>query len=424
MFIDQAVIRVKSGKGGDGVVHFRREKYVPRGGPDGGDGGNGADVILEVKKGLNTLFPFKYKKEFVAKDGGNGAGKNCTGKTAPPLIISVPAGTMVYDNDSNILLGDLVQVGQQLTICKGGRGGRGNARFASASNQVPRIAEKGEPSEERVIRLELKLIADIGIVGLPNAGKSTLLAKLTRATPKIAPYPFTTLEPQLGVCEVDDNTTLVLADIPGLIEGAHRGVGLGHEFLRHIQRTRVLIHVLDGNAENPLLDFAQINSELSLFDHQLSQKPQIIALNKIDLPDVKERIEKIQKAFNKKKLTIFPISALNGENVQQLIYTAANILKTEKEKQVEITQDEESIPVYRYEEKAKDFTVHKESNGWRIKSKSIERAAAMTYWEYDQSVRRFQRLLATLGVDDALRDGGIRNGETVFINDFEFEWQE
>jgi GTP-binding protein len=260
MFIDEAIILVKSGKGGDGAVHFRREKYVPRGGPDGGDGGRGGDIVLEVVPTLNTLYEFRHESQFRALDGANGARQKMTGKSASELVIKVPPGTIIYDTQTNELVGDLIEAGQRLLVCKGGRGGRGNQHFATPSQQVPRIAEKGEPGQEKKLRLELKLIADIGIVGVPNTGKSTFLAAVTNATPKIASYPFTTLEPNLGVAHLDEDTTLVLADIPGLIEGAHLGVGLGHDFLRHIQRTRVLIHLLDGLAEDPLLDLAQINS--------------------------------------------------------------------------------------------------------------------------------------------------------------------
>ena len=289
MFIDQAKIYVRSGKGGDGAVHFRREKYVPRGGPDGGDGGKGGDVILEVVPTLNTLSAFRRQTKFLAPDGAKGAKQNMTGRSAEDLVIPIPPGTVVFDDDNGEVLGDMVEHGQRLTVAKGGRGGRGNARFASSVNQVPRLAERGEPGQEHNLRLELKLIADIGIVGVPNAGKSTFLSAVTNAKPKIAPYPFTTLEPNLGVAVLDDEITLVLADIPGLIEGAHQGIGLGHDFLRHIQRTRVLIHLLDGMAEDPISDFAQINSELALFDPLLALKPQIVAFNKMDLPDVQAR---------------------------------------------------------------------------------------------------------------------------------------
>ena len=289
MFIDEVTIEVSSGKGGDGSVHFRREKYVPFGGPDGGDGGRGGDVVLVVKPTLNTLSHFHHQTKFRAQDGSPGAKQNMTGASGQDLVLEAPPGTLVYDAVSGETLGDLTEAGQTLRVAKGGRGGKGNARYATATNQAPRIGERGEPGQTVSLRLELKLIADVGIVGVPNAGKSTLLAAVTRAKPKIGVYPFTTLEPNLGVAELDADTVLVLADIPGLIEGAHRGLGIGHNFLRHIQRTRVLIHLLDGMAEDPLLDFAQINSELALFDPNLKRKPQIVAFNKMDLPDVQER---------------------------------------------------------------------------------------------------------------------------------------
>ena len=308
MFIDEAILLVKSGNGGDGMVHFRREKYIPRGGPDGGDGGRGGDVIIRVSPQLNTLYQFHHKQKFIAEDGKKGAKCNRTGHSADDLVINVPPGTVIKSVDSGQIIADLVEDNQEILICKGGRGGRGNARFANSRDQAPRLAERGEPGQELMINLELKLIADIGIIGAPNAGKSTLLAALTNAKPKIADYPFTTLEPNLGVASVDHETVLVLADIPGLIEGAHRGTGLGFEFLRHIQRTRVLVHLLDGLAENTILDYAQINSELSLFDPDLAKKPQIVAVNKMDLPDVKNRWKVIESEFKKKG--IFPYLSL------------------------------------------------------------------------------------------------------------------
>ncbi len=303
MFIDEAILLVKSGNGGDGMVHFRREKYIPRGGPDGGDGGRGGDVIIRVSPQLNTLYQFHHKQKFIAEDGKKGAKSNRTGHSADDLVINVPPGTVIKSVDSGQIIADLVEDNQEILICKGGRGGRGNARFANSRDQAPRLAERGEPGQELMINLELKLIADIGIIGVPNAGKSTLLAALTNAKPKIADYPFTTLEPNLGVASVDHETVLVLADIPGLIEGAHLGTGLGFEFLRHIQRTRVLVHLLDGLAENTILDYAQINSELSLFDPDLAKKPQIVAVNKMDLPDVKNRWKVIESEFKKKGIS-------------------------------------------------------------------------------------------------------------------------
>ncbi|MCC6261811.1 MAG: GTPase ObgE, partial [Anaerolineales bacterium] len=304
MFIDQVNIHVKSGKGGDGMVHFRREKYEPRGGPDGGDGGKGGDLIFQVKSTLNTLSAFRPNQKFGAEDGKGGGSSQMTGRGGKDLIIYVPPGTVIYDAETGALLGDLTQANQQLLVCKGGRGGRGNQHFATARNQAPRTAERGEPHEEKLIRLELKLIADIGIIGLPNAGKSTLLSALTNAKPKIGDYPFTTLEPNLGVAKIDDDTTIVMADIPGLIEGAAEGAGLGHDFLRHIQRTRVLIHMIDGLSEDPLADFSQINTELALFDAKLGSKPQVVVINKIDQPDVQARLPEIQASFKKKKVEI------------------------------------------------------------------------------------------------------------------------
>jgi GTP-binding protein len=427
MFIDQVEIHVKSGKGGDGVVHFRKEKYVSKGGPDGGDGGRGGDVILEVRPTLNTL-NFRNKERFVADDGRPGAKQNMSGRSAEDLIIPVPPGTVVYelpgegaDGGNPSLLGDLTQPGQQLTVCKGGRGGRGNARFKSSTNQVPRIAEKGEPAEEKRLKLELKLIADIGLVGVPNAGKSTLLTALTNAQPKIAPYPFTTLEPNLGVAHIDEDTTVVLADIPGLIEGASQGAGLGHEFLRHIQRTRVLVHLLDGLSPDPLADFSQINSELALFDPNLTKKPQIVALNKIDQPEVQERLPAIKKELKKREVTLMTISALARTNVRELLLKAAGLLAdTPLLEEIELP-----MPVYRPEEDPREFSISREDDAsWRVSGKAIERAAAMTYWEHYGSVRRFQKLMAVLGVEEGLRKAGIEEGETVKIGEFELEWQD
>jgi len=419
MFIDQVEIYVRSGKGGDGAVHFRREKYVPRGGPDGGDGGKGGDVIFEVHPTLNTLSAFRHNTRFLAEAGGNGARQNMTGKSGEDLVIPVPPGTLIYERDSGVLLGDLVEPGQRLVVAQGGRGGRGNSHFVSSVHQAPRLAERGAPAEERYLRLELKLIADIGIVGAPNAGKSTFLAAVTNARPKIASYPFTTLEPNLGVAELDEETSLILADIPGLIEGAHLGIGLGHDFLRHIQRTRVLIHLLDGLAEDPLLDFAQINSELALFDPRLAEKPQVVALNKIDLPEAQERWPAIQSALKQRGYEAFAISAVTGMNVRPVLYKAAQLLK-----EAPPLEEEEVLPVYRPDEDPNEFRIDREQDGWRIRGIAIERAAAMTYWGEMQSIRRFQRILERVGIDQALRDAGVQPGDTVYIGEYELEWNE
>lgn len=420
MFIDEAKIIVRSGKGGNGMVHFHREKYVTRGGPDGGDGGRGGDVILEVKPTMNTLSAFRYTSKFIANDGKNGGVNNMTGKSADKLMVMVPPGTIVRDDSSGDLLGDLVEPGQQLVVCKGGRGGRGNPHFATSRIQAPRTAEKGEPGEEKILRLELKLIADVGIVGVPNAGKSSLLASVTNAKPKIADYPFTTLEPNLGVAELDMDHILVLADIPGLIEGAHQGVGLGFSFLRHVQRTRVLIHLLDGLSEDPIADFAQINSEMALFDAQLAQKPQLVALNKIDLPDVQARWPEIQRILEEKGYQPMAISAVAHTQVRELLWKASELLKTAPVLESEPVE----LPVYRPAEDPNSFTIERSTEGWQVRGAAVERAAAMTYWEYDGSVRRFQRLMATLGIEDELRKAGVQEGETVFIGDYELEWQD
>lgn len=419
MFIDEAQIFVSSGKGGDGAVHFRREKYVPRGGPDGGDGGRGGDVVLKVKHTLNTLSSFQFNQKFLASPGGNGAKQKMTGRSANTLYIFVPPGTLVYDADTGELLGDLVEREQELLICKGGRGGRGNVHFVSSRHQVPKTGEKGEPGEEKKLRMELKLIADVGIVGVPNAGKSSFLAAVTNATPKIADYPFTTLEPNLGVVNLDLDNSLVLADIPGLIEGAHMGAGLGDAFLRHIQRTKVLIHIIDGLSEDPIADFTQINSEMALFDPMLKQKSQLVVFNKMDIPEVQEKWPEMKKTLESKGYQPMAISAMIRQDLQPVLWKALELVQTAPEPEVS-----EKIPVYRPEEDPEDFHIEVVEGGFRVIGKAIERAAKMTYWEHEGSLRRFQRLMETLGVEDALRDMGIEEGQSVFIDDYELEWQD
>jgi len=419
MFIDEAKIFVTSGKGGDGAVHFRREKYVPRGGPDGGDGGRGGDVVLRVKHTMNTLHSFQFNQKFLASPGGNGAKQKMTGRSANTLYIDVPPGTLVYDDETGELLGDLVERDQELTICKGGRGGKGNVHFVSARHQVPRVGEKGEPGEEKSLRLELKLIADVGIVGVPNAGKSSFLAAVTNATPKIADYPFTTLEPNLGVVNLDMDNSLVLADIPGLIEGAHLGAGLGDAFLRHIQRTRVLIHLLDGLSEDPIADFSQINSEMALFDPALKQKSQLVIFNKMDVPEAQEKWPKVKKTLESKGYQPMAISALIHQDLQPVLWKVLELVQ--KAPEPEVT---EKMPIYRPEEDPNEFLIEVEEGGFRVIGKAIQRAAKMTYWEHEGSLRRFQKLLEALGVEAALRDMGIEEGQSVFIEDYELEWQD
>jgi GTP-binding protein len=402
------------------MIHFHREKFVPRGGPDGGDGGRGGDVVLEVSPTLNTLSLFRHRSQFMAPDGEKGGPNNMTGRSAETLVVLVPPGTIVRDADTGELLGDLVESHQRLLVCKGGRGGRGNPHFANSRIQAPRTGEKGEPGQEKNLALELKLIADVGIVGVPNAGKSSLLASVTRATPKIADYPFTTIDPNLGVAELDLDTSLVLADIPGLIEGAHQGVGLGFSFLKHIVRTRVLIHVLDGMSDDPIADFSQINSEMALFDPQLGKKPQIVAFNKMDLPDAQERWPQVKQFLEEKGYETLPISAAAHTNVKELLWKAADLLKNAPP----IEEPAASLPVYKPVEDPRAFTVEKTEDGWQVHGRSIERAAEMTYWDAEGSVRRFQKIMVTLGVEDALRKAGVQEGDTVFIGDYELEWQD
>ncbi len=428
MFYDEAVITVKGGRGGDGAMSFRREAYVPRGGPDGGNGGKGGDVILVVNPHLNTLLRFQHQRHFVAEDGRPGGGKNMTGRSGKPCRVEVPPGTVVYDADTGALLGDLVSPGQRLVVARGGRGGRGNAAFATPTNQAPRIAENGAPGEQRKLRLELKLIADIGIVGLPNAGKSTLLAALTAAQPKIANYPFTTLRPNLGVAQVDEDRTVVIADIPGLIEGAHLGVGLGIEFLRHIERTRVLIHLIDGLSEDPARDYEIINHELRAFGHGLIEKPQIVALTKMDLPDARAAFElfardglRAKDPLGEKEITVpvMAISAVSGEGVRALLRRAVQALDALPPPQPLASQSTLNGPSESVEA---PFTIVREPGGFRVSSTYLERKAQMTRWDLEDSVLAFQRALKQSGVGPELERMGIQPGDTVFIGDFELEW--
>ncbi len=421
MFLDEADISVHAGRGGNGVVHFHREKYVTHGGPDGGDGGRGGSIYLQVDRKLNTLYRFRNVRKFLAKDGANGATNNKTGRSAEDTVISVPPGTMVRELPDGKLLGDLTEDGARMLLARGGRGGRGNQHFATASNQAPSVAEKGEPGEEKNLRLELKLIADIGLVGAPNAGKSTFLAAVTAATPKIAPYPFTTTEPNLGVAALEDFETVVLADIPGLIEGAHAGTGLGFAFLRHIQRTRVLIHLIDGAGADPLADFSQINTELALFDPDLQLKPQVVAVNKMDLPEAKERWAALQAELKKRGFESFAVSALTRQGTREVLFRAVQRLREQPVAPIV----EQELPVYRAFDDPSAFTIEHEADGaWRVKGKRIERAAEMTYWEFEEAVARFQRILELVGIYHALQEAGVRQGDTIRIGKHVLEWKD
>src|SRR6478736_651897 len=319
-FIDEAEVQVKAGDGGAGAVAFRREKFIPRGGPSGGDGGNGADVILETDERLSTLLDFRFKREFNAKNGEPGRGRDQNGHAAPELLLRVPPGTLVKDPDTGAVLADLREPGIRFILAKGGRGGLGNMNFATPTLQAPRFAQPGTEGEEKRVRLELRLLADVGLVGFPNAGKSTLVARLSRARPKIADYPFTTLQPHLGVVQYKDGRSFVLSDLPGLIEGAHRGAGLGHRFLKHMARCRTVIHLVDASQDRDLVgDFAAINRELELFDPALARKPQVVAANKIDVPEARERAEELQKKLKRRKIAVHAISGATGEGLEALL---------------------------------------------------------------------------------------------------------
>lgn len=421
MLVDEAKIFVASGKGGDGIVAFRREKYIPRGGPAGGDGGRGGDVIFKADSNMNTLYYFRRQVHFKAKPGSKGGSSNKTGADADPLVIRVPVGTIIRDAETGGMIADLIRPDQEVVIVEGGRGGKGNSRFKSASNQAPYMAEKGAPSIERWITLELKMIADIGLVGVPNAGKSTLLSVVSNAKPKIADYPFTTLEPNLGTVFYD-NLDLVFADIPGLIEGAHEGVGLGHAFLRHVQRTRVIIHVLDGASDDPIADYNQITAELALYDERLAERPEIVVVNKMDMPEVREYWDLIEEQLISRGVEDpMPISALTRDNIQPLIQRVFEMVSKLPETQI---QDDDEIPLYELPEENIAFEIEIEDGIYYVTGERIERAAAMTYWDYEAAVLRFQRTLEVLGISKALNEAGVKVGDTVFIGDFELEWSE
>ncbi len=417
LFFDEAVIRVRAGRGGNGCVSFRREKYVPFGGPNGGHGGAGGNVYLRVNPQLNTLLPFAHQRHFAAENGQHGMGKGMHGRNGADLYIEVPPGTTVRDAQTGELLGDLTQPGQELLVARGGRGGRGNEAFKSPTRQAPRFAEKGAPGEERTLRLELRLIADVGLVGKPNAGKSTLLSRVSAARPKIADYPFTTLTPNLGVVEVDGRT-FVMADIPGLIEGAHAGAGLGLQFLRHVERTRLLVHLLDGASPDPAGDYAAINRELALYSAKLASKPQIVVLNKLDLPEARARWAPLRRELGEE---VLGISAATGEGV-------SGLLRVIMERLEELPAEEpmEEMPILRPLEAREStaFTVEKLGEGvFRVRGEEIERLALMTDWSNDEAIERFERIMLARGISARLEEEGVRLGDTVYIGEIELEWR-
>jgi GTP-binding protein len=419
MFFDQVKIFVKGGDGGDGCVAFRREKYVPFGGPSGGNGGAGGDVYLEVDRNLNSLIHFKKRSHFKAEAGQRGSGKKQQGATGQDRIVPVPPGTMVYNADSDELLADLVEEGQRVLVARGGRGGRGNAAFATPTNQAPRLAEHGEPGQARWLRLDLKLIADVGVIGMPNAGKSTLLSVVSAARPKIADYPFTTLQPNLGVVTVDGFQTFVLADVPGLIEGASEGAGLGHQFLRHVERTRLLIHLLDGAAADPLADYQAINHELARFDEKLAARPQIAVLNKMDLPAAQAWWPLVEEAMREQGVEVYAISAVTGQGVKALMRRTLELLQSLPEPEPAA----EKPALFRPAEGEDAFAIEQEAGGWRVRGVRVERIAAMTPFVLPEAAARFQRQLRAMGVVDALAEAGVQPGDMVRIGERELEWQ-
>jgi GTP-binding protein len=426
-FLDQATITIRSGNGGNGAATFRREKYVPRGGPDGGDGGRGGHVYLVVDTNQNTLLQFRYERKFAASNGGNGGKRNMTGRQGRDLLVRVPPGTLVHTTiDGEQYSVDLERPGQRLLAARGGKGGLGNQHFTSSVRQTPRIAELGEPGQELTLDLELKLIADVGLVGFPNAGKSTLLAMVSAARPKIAPYPFTTLQPNLGIVEIGNYQRFVMADIPGLIEGAHAGVGLGHEFLRHVERTRVLIHLVDAAGvdwRDPLEDYHAINAELRMYQPWLADRPQLVALNKIDLPEAQANLDRLHRELPVPADSIFPISAATGAGVDRLLARVAALLRELPQPERDPVAEADSLlhwPLPAVDPDA--FTIEPEADGWRVRGQKIERLAAMTNFDQEEAVDRLQRVIDASGINQALINAGLQDGDTVYIGKAELVW--
>jgi len=422
MFVDRVKIEVRAGRGGNGAVSFRREKFIPKGGPNGGDGGKGGDIIIEADDKIGTLIDLYNHPHQRAKNGESGQGNNKTGKNGEDLIIRVPLGTVVEDMDSSTILGDLIVNGQRIIVARGGQGGQGNFRFKSSVRRSPRFAQKGEPGEEKKLHLSLKIIADVGLVGYPNAGKSTLISRISAAKPKIADYPFTTLSPNLGVVSVDETKSFIAADIPGLIEGAHQGTGLGDKFLKHIERTKIILHVIDGSIikkEDPLYSFRAINKELNSFSEELTKKPQIIAINKCDLNSVKENMTYLKDAFHKEGYQIFPISALTGEGLNKLIYGLSSLLDElklkEKETPAEILPKKETV--YKFTPR---FVINKKGNIYEVAGAEIERIVAMTNFNNEEAISYFQKIIKKMGLEKALIKKGIKEGDQVKIKEIVF----
>lgn len=420
-FIDRVKIYVQAGTGGNGTVAFRREAHVPKGGPSGGDGGRGGSVIFVATNSLSTLLDLRYYREYKAQNGEKGHAKKMHGADADDLVIRVPVGTCVYDDTGNIIA-DLTKDGQRAVIAKGGRGGRGNARFASSRNPAPKICENGEPGEKFNLRVELKLLADVGLVGFPSVGKSTLLSVVSKARPQIADYHFTTIVPNLGVVQVKDGRSFVMADLPGLIEGASQGKGLGHQFLRHIERCRVIVHIIDmsgSEGRDPYEDYVTINKELGEYEYRLLERPQIIVANKMDGDEAEENLKKFKEKLGDQK--VFPIIAPIHEGIDAVLYAVADALETAPDF---FNQEEEQESVlYTYKEDEKPFTIHNKGNGvWEITGKKVERLVQMASFTTDDGFQRFALQIRNMGIDDALREAGCEDGDTVRLYDFEFEF--
>ena len=422
MFIDETNIKVIAGSGGDGCTAFRREKYVEMGGPFGGNGGKGSDIIFKVDTGLHTLVDLRYMKTIKGKKGENGSGKNMDGKSADDIIIKVPQGTVVSDFDTGLIIADLKEKDDMVVVAKGGRGGRGNTAFKTLANPAPNFSENGEPGEERILKVELKLLADVGLVGLPSVGKSTFLSKVSKATPKIADYHFTTLSPNLGVVKTVDNRSFVMADLPGLIEGASQGVGLGDKFLRHIERTKVIAHIIDMSGlegRDPFDDYQVINKELKNFSPKLLKKPMVVIANKMDMPEAKKNLEEFKKKVN---VEVYPISAITSSNLNEVLIKLADLVDKEPNTPLYDEETYLSHVLYKFEEE-KPFTIEKENDTYIIRGKNVEKMFRMTNFQSDEGIERFIRQLRKLGIDEELEKMGIAAGSIVKILDYEFEYR-
>ncbi len=423
MFIDRVKIKVKSGKGGNGAISFFRAKYVPNGGPNGGDGGDGGDVIFETDSGLNTLMDFRYKKVFKAESGEDGGQSNCHGKDGKDIVIKIPCGTVIREAETNRIMADMTKPNERRILIKGGRGGKGNQHFATPTRQAPKYAEHGKEAKEYEIILELKLIADVGIIGFPNVGKSTLLSMVTNANPKIANYHFTTLSPNLGVVTSKWGDSFIMADIPGLIEGASQGLGLGHDFLRHIERTKVFIHVVDASGtefRDPVDDIEKINNELSTYNENLSKRPQVIAANKMDIPEALENFERLKSIYEPKGYKIFPISAATNQGLQELL---EYVFKLTKENNQDIVFEEDFEEFIEAELDNEPFTIEKIEEGYYyVSGVGVEKMLGYTSIDTEKGFAFFQKYLREKGIIDALEQNGIQEGDTVKIYGLEFEY--